>query len=313
MPTRHHYRQVHHLRAAYRGQVDLFTSFWLAAHWVWERRGVAKHTGMPFAEETITDTVLLDLATQNPNEIKIFPFNKRREGETGADWEWCFYDLRTSTFQRMLVQAKILDDKDRDYSHIDRVIGSTGIRQIDRLIATSAARNTPAIFVFYNHVSDRNRIPAGVCGSFDCTECWGCSVALADAVRSTLPAKDFDALKDHSKPWVCLLCQGLVSSNSAPARVLATLRDLYDRSRRIFRARDISFENVIPPPDRPSSEPPRYFDQLTRIEDARNPAERDSILAQIERENPEIDGIVLATDQSIDEDRDHLLQRSRAR
>lgn len=298
MPVRHHYRHAPHLRTAYPGQVDLFTSFWLAAHWVWERRETAKRAGMPFSEETITDTILLDLATQNPGEIKIFPFNKHREGKTGADWEWCFYDRNTSSFQPMLVQAKLLDDRDQEYSHIDRVIGSTGVRQIDRLISTLTRRKIPAIYVFYNHLNKRGRIPLHVCGSFDCAECWGCSVALADAVK-VASAKDFDTLKVHSKPWVCLLCQGgMASSDAAPARVLATLRDLYDRSRRIFHDRDISFENVVPPPERPSSQPPSYFEPLSRIDGAAGSIDGEEILARVAAENPDIDGIVLATERS---------------
>ncbi len=298
MPVRHHYRRVPHLRAAYPGQVDLFTSFWLVAHWVWERRETAKKAGMPFSEETITDTILLDLATQNPGDIRIFPFNKHQEGKTGADWEWCFFDRSTSTFQPVLVQAKLLDDRDTEYSHVDRIIGSTGVRQIDRLITTSRRRRVPAIYAFYNHLNDTGRIPPHVCGSFDCAECWGCSVALAEAVKSALPAKDFDTLKLHSKPWVCLLCQGMISSGSVPARVLGTLHDLHARSRRIFRDHDVPFENVPEPPERPSPEPPTYFERLSRLEAApAASADRESILAQIAAENPDIDGIVLATDE----------------
>jgi hypothetical protein len=199
----------------------------------------------------------------------------------------------------MLVQAKLLDDRDVEYSHIDRVIGSTGIRQIDRLLSTSRRRRVPAIYAFYNHLNDSSRIPAHVCGSFDCAECWGCSVALAEAVRAALPAKDFDTLKFHCKPWVCLLCQGMISSNSAPERVLATLRELHARSQRIFRDRDIPFENVPEPPERPSPEPPAYFERLSRIEVAS--VDSDGTLARVAAENPDIDGIVLATDKTIDE------------
>lgn len=302
MPIRHHYRRVPHLSAAYPGQVDLFTSFWLAAHWVWERRETAKRATMRFSEETITDAVLLDLATQNPKEIQIFPFNKRREAYTGADWEWLFYDNKA--FQPLLVQAKLLDDRDQEYSHIDRFIGSTGIRQIDRLIATSRRRRVPAIYVFYNHLSDSSRIPLSVCGAFYCPECWGCSVALADAVNATLPAKNFDALRLHSKPWVCLLCQGMMPNKTAPVRMLSTLRDLYERSRSVFRDRGISFENVVPPPDRPSSEPPRYFERLSRIGGTEDSVDRDASLAEISAENPDIEGIVLATDKSVDYEHD---------
>jgi hypothetical protein len=195
----------------------------------------------------------------------------------------------------MLVQAKLLDDRDQEYSHIDRFIGKTGIRQIDQLISTSTRRKIPAIYVFYNHLKERGRIPLHVCGSFDCAECWGCSVALAGAVK-VASAKDFDTLKVHSKPWVCLLCQGMASSDAAPARVLYTLRDLYDRSRRIFHEQDISFENVAPLPEHPSSQHPSYFERLIRIDSATDSIDGEEILARVAEENPDIDGIVLATD-----------------
>ena len=68
VPIRHHYRRAPHLPAAYPGQIDLFTSFWLAAHWVWERPDTAKRFGMPFSEETITDAILLDLAGLNATQ-----------------------------------------------------------------------------------------------------------------------------------------------------------------------------------------------------------------------------------------------------
>jgi hypothetical protein len=296
MPVRHHYRRVPHLQARFPGQVDLFTSFWLAAHWVWERRETAKRAGMPFSEETITDTVLLDLATQHPRELKIVPFNKRREGRTGADWEWCFYDLASSTFQPMLVQAKLLDDRDHEYSHIDRLIGSTGVRQIDRLLTTASRRRIPAIYMFYNHIDDRRRVPVHACKLLSCAECWGCSVALADVVRRVLPSKDFDVLKAHSRPWVCLLCEGQTTARGAPAKVLATLRDLYEQSRHIFRERDTPFENIVPPPQRPSSQPPPYFERLISIDGTLEPVEGDTVVARLAAENPDIDGIVLMTD-----------------
>lgn len=300
VPVRHHYRRGPHWRAAFPGQVDLFTSFWLAAHWVWERRETAKRVGMPFSEETITDTVLLDLTTQNPGEIKIVPFNKHREGQTGADWEWCFYDLASSTFQPILVQAKLLDDRDREYSHIDRLIGSTGVRQIDRLLATASRRRIPAIYAFYNHLDNHLRVPVRACKLLSCAECWGCSVALADVVSRVLPAKDFDTLKAHSRPWVCLLCEGHAAARGAPAKVLATLHDLDERSRQIFLEGDIPFENVAPPPQRPSSRPPPYFERLIGIDGTLEPAERDAIVARLAAENPDIDGIVLVTDGSGD-------------
>lgn len=290
---------MHRFPPGYPRRLDLMTSFWMAAHWVWERRETAKLAGMPFGEETITDTVLLDLATQHPQELKVFPLNKKQEGKMGADWEWCFYDRRTSRFQRMLVQAKLLDDRDFGYSHIDRFIGSTGVRQIDRLLETSKRRNTPAVYVFYNHLKDASRAP-NVCGSFHCAECWGCSVALAESVNAALPKKDFDTLKGHSKPWVCLLCRGMTTSDDAPSRILATLNELFDRSERLFREAGIPFQKEKRPPQSPSDEPPSYFKRLMDVDGIDSSVQRDAILIEIAAENPGIDGIILATDRLSD-------------
>ena len=108
---------------------SLLGSFWQAAHWVWERRATAKNAEFPFSEETVTETILLDLATQNPAEIQIIPLNKHEEGKLGADWEWLFFSRDYKRFCRLLVQAKVLDDTDHQYAHIDRTIGNTGVRQ----------------------------------------------------------------------------------------------------------------------------------------------------------------------------------------
>lgn len=166
----------------------------------------AKRAGLPFTEETITETILLDLATQNPLEVIVLPFNKRQEALTGADWEWCIFNQNETRFIRMLVQAKVLDNFDNEYAHIDRMIGKSGIRQIDQLLDTARLRRVPALYVFYNHVANVNRVPVGTCQCFGCLDCWGCSVALGVAVKSMLPNKSFDTLKTVSVPWTCLLC-----------------------------------------------------------------------------------------------------------
>lgn len=146
----------------------------------------AKRVGFPFSEETVTETVLLNLATANPHQVHIIPFNKHEEGNTGADWEWCFYSYRHSQFLPMLMQAKVLDDNDRQYAHIDRMIGNTGVRQIDRLLATAQRRGVAALYAFYNHLADPSRVPAQACSCCECEKCWGCSIAPAASVCAML-------------------------------------------------------------------------------------------------------------------------------
>ncbi len=280
-------------------QPDLFTSFWVAAHWAWERRQTAKRAGFPFSEETITETILLDLATQNPIEIVVQPFNKRQEALTGADWEWCFYNKSENRFVRMLVQAKVLDNLDYEYSHIDRKIGNTGVKQIDRLLDTARKRGIPALYAFYNHVAKASRVPTAACQCYGCLECWGASVAPAAGVQSVLPDKTFDTLKAISVPWICLLCPNNPPSTqvaSAPDRAAAALGKLFNILGMV--APDIRrtaaagvFTEFI------RSEPPSYFSEVRSLQSMDSLQERDARIERVAANNPGIDGIVLVTDR----------------
>lgn len=278
---------------------SLFDSFWLAAHWVWERRETAKRIKFPFSEETVTETVLLDIATANPLEIQVVPLNKRREGVIGADWEWLFFSRDRKKFLRTLVQAKVLDDSDSQYAHIDRSIGNTGVLQIDRLLRVAGERGIPALYAFYNHLTDATRVPLGTCICHECVECWGCSVAIANAVKANLPDKSFDQLSRISMPWVCLLCptpQLIVPSGTAPDRAAAGLQRLYRLSAEIP---DLAVSSSLPDMDQlVRSEPPGYFAALETLTHADAPRRREDILNELAAQNPEIDGIVLITDET---------------
>ncbi len=92
----------------------------------------ARELALLFSEETVTETFLLDLKLQYPGTVTIVPFNKRKEAKTGADWAWCFENEDRSYSYPMMVQAKLLDDLDTTYREIDRTIGKSSTRQIDR-------------------------------------------------------------------------------------------------------------------------------------------------------------------------------------
>lgn len=231
----------------------------VSAHWIWNRRGIAKRTGFPFSEETITETVLLDLASALSHTIQIMPFNKTEEGQIGADWEWCLHDQPNSRYLRFLVQAKVLDNKDQLYAHIDRKIGKTSVRQIDRLRETAGRRGVSALYAFYNNLSAPNRVPVGVCSCFNCLKCWGASVAPLHAVLALLPDKSFDSLKEVSFPWVCLVCpeqDDLPTDRDVIDDALVGLRRLDELARDRLGER---MSDAPAPRDSPEQVPPDYF------------------------------------------------------
>jgi hypothetical protein len=198
----------------------------------------------------------------------------------------------------MLVQAKVLDNWDQEYPHIDRKIGNTGVRQIDQLLATAAARGIPAVYVFYNHLDDPTRVPIDGCECWPCLDCWGCSVALGTAVRALLPDKSFENLRSISHPWWCLLCEaslGATDSSDAPDRAARTLEYMQTLSRGIVADR-VPILELPPLPDVMSHEPPDYFRQIDLLVGADSALERSTITAHIAANNPGVDGVVTITD-----------------
>lgn len=184
------------------------------ARMVWGRREAAKTSGLPFNEETITETILLDLKTMYPGQVQVVAFNKTQEATTGADWLWSFVSAHGNQSMTMLVQAKRLEDAEQVYRGIARQIGNRTppVRQIDQLLITARSQRVPAIYAFYNHVRDASRVPK-VCGSLGSADPdqvfgFGVSVAEASVVAGALPDETFDTHRRHSIPLHCLLCSG---------------------------------------------------------------------------------------------------------
>lgn len=277
---------------------DLDTGLYASAHWIWDRRGVAKRLAFPFSEETVTETVLLDLAAELPGAIHIVPFTKPEEGKTGADWEWCLHDAATGRYLRFLVQAKVLDDRDRVYAHIDRYVGNTGVRQIDRLWATSVRRRVPALYAFYNHLDDPSRLPLHHCACHQCVGCWGASVAPLGAVYPRVmgspPDKTFDTLAQVSVAWRCLLCAG---AGGGPERdpidgAIAGLNRLAALARE--RSPDTPVGDLPSMPEAPEREPPDYLRPLLGLaEDMGAAPPDDAVRCKLAGDNPGVDGVVL--------------------
>lgn len=266
------------------------------ATYTWHRRREAKTVGLPFGEETVTETILLDLKLAYPGKIAIVPFNKRQEGKVGADWEWCFVSRDEALCLPMLVQAKVLNDTETDYDHIARTIGNTGERQIDRLIDTATRRGIPAAYAFYNHLTDASVVPQE-CGSLEPhqsqVESWGISVADAWDIRNLLPDQSFGSICEASFPLHCLLCVGgspVFGPSGSPAAIGARMYGATGPEGEEGRARWL-----------PRRELPEYYQALRQLLELPKDAIdhrgigvelRDKLAAA----NPDIDGLVVLKD-----------------
>lgn len=269
---------------------------------VWRRRGAAKRHGLGFNEETATEVFLLDLAEQFPGTVKIVPFNRREEGRIGADWAWAFVGPDGQWCQGMLVQAKRLDDADREYAKLYYRAPAKGsqpsITQIDRLIDNGRRYGLPPVYAFYNHLSDPRRVPRDTCGSLrlisqSVPECWGIAIASAFGVRNSKPDKRYERHRDHSLPLHCLLCSG----GSGRRRAMGSAGAVAAALSRLFEGTlgDDEAGPELAPPFRPRRGLPEIFQFAERIHRARiESVERFAV--DRGRDYPGIGGAVIVRD-----------------
>lgn len=258
---------------------------------VWTRKGLAKSLGLTISEETITETILMDLALSFPGRLSVLQFTKPSEGKRGADWAWLFRDQTGGFNLPLLVQAKSLDRLDVEYPEIKRHVGKSKpppVRQIDTLIDTAQNWGWPAIYAFYNHLSAVSRVPSNchsLSGFGGMPESWGISIADAHAVRAALDDQTFDTHRMHSKPLHCLLCSAGLG-----------IRPTAGGSAELARA---SLENLFASDTRRPTllkEPPTLFLDALRTMARESPAARASGVAALSEQHPNIAGVVVLQD-----------------
>jgi hypothetical protein len=261
----------------------------------WKRRESAKRHRLFFGEESITETILMDLADRFPGQVHIVPFNKYREGQYGADWAWAFENADRSQVLPMLVQAKVLDINDYEYPEINRTIGKSKVRQINRFIATATKWEWPAVYAFYNHLDDESRIPNNCItlarAQSPIPSSWGISFADAYVVRAALDDQTFDTHRQHCRPLHCLLCSGGTGTRGpggSPVMALQGLRAL--RETTLYDS-----ERHYPPlPDTPFNALPEIFQLAREFEGAT--ATQASPLVHLAKRHRNLAGVVMLRD-----------------
>lgn len=273
------------------------------ANMTWQRRGAALRAGLTCSEETMTENMLLDLKLTYPGNVQIVAFNKRQEAITGADWAWNFQSANGIWNQPMLVQAKRLDDDEIGYSSIDHQIGKVSpgmVRpfQIDRLITKANNYGFPAVYAFYNYLSNHSRVPNS-CTTLSnagqqIPQSWGIAFADAAKVKAELPDKAFDTHRRHSLPFHCLLCslgsgqKGDKGTAGAVARMLDRLASSTD---------DLSSPNPTDLGTREPDQSPhpifKVADQVASIQDENA---RENLKEKLAAEFPDLAGVAIFRD-----------------
>jgi len=158
-------------------------------------------------EDSITDYRLLLLKRHCPDEVEVIKFNRRKEANTGADWEWWF-GAKDQWFG-MRVQAKKLDIDTLAYKHLDHRIGSSNELQVDRLIQDAGSRGLFPMYSFYNYWDADAGPNTWRCQTFERRPAlWGNSVAAAEVVQKLVMSGTKSAfdVAESALPITCLAC-----------------------------------------------------------------------------------------------------------
>lgn len=207
--------------------MSLCTSFQEAARWTWNQLGRSTRLKAPFNEETITETILLELKDNHPRDIAVVSFSKIQERKIGADWEFWFLDRSGARGVGWRVQAKRLYQPHQRYDAL-KPADTSPSSQIQTLIQMAGRQGLAPIYCFYNFVPNPHDIKrTWRCGSFvPDHELFGCSIARADNVRA-VAANDFASVCQISLPWHCTVCcTALGSGDDLPDRVAGVTQSL---------------------------------------------------------------------------------------
>jgi hypothetical protein len=164
---------------------------------IWRDKARAEELNLFMNEETITETLLLNLAKRfQGNTVRVRPFTKAEETKNGADWEFWFVQGQRCIGLR--VQAKRLFPSAK-YDSLD----PSG-PQTDKLMSQS--KDCFPVFVLCNDRKFyRCTIPKCRCNNHRGDSYLGCTTASAYTVANWNNT-DAAKLAPYTIPWHCLLC-----------------------------------------------------------------------------------------------------------
>lgn len=186
---------------------DLCRSFQKIASWVWQNIELAQRTGLKFSEETITESILLQLATCHPGKVKIHAFTKPEEGINGSDWEWWIGE--NGNWLGMRVQAKRIKLPSETFAPLQRYKSPKGSTyQIDNLLSRARSDGLNAAYCLYFASKKWPAMRAWPTYAFlggGPLSPQGCLIADASAVK-TVGKDTLAALAPVTVPWHLLVC-----------------------------------------------------------------------------------------------------------
>jgi hypothetical protein len=128
---------------------DLCQGLKILAVATWRQLGLGAGVGCQPSETTLTDNLLISLATLFRDRVIVRRTSQRRERRIGSDFEVRFLD--ESRYVQLRLQAKRLDVPTQWYREFDKT--ARAVKQARTLLA--ATPRWPALYCFYNHFDSR--------------------------------------------------------------------------------------------------------------------------------------------------------------
>ena len=208
--------------AADRQRIDLAQLLTGLSLFAWQFLDRAEAAGFSPREETISETLLVEMTSQAPQRVLVHKTSTAEEVQTGADFAWAI-NIDGSLWLNLLVQAKKLNCRSRMYQELR---GESAITQAINLLAEAAGSEAVPLYLFYNGRSlgdDGALLELNACSRGSLVRgsegpLWashgsqtpaGCTVAAAEAVKELLldgRARDLSEVRRIAAPWECLLC-----------------------------------------------------------------------------------------------------------
>lgn len=183
----------------------------------WKKLSKAEKVGLTLGEETITDINLLDILAARHVELKkVKKFNKIKEGENGADWEW-WLTGSSGKWLGFRIQAKIIKDDEYKQLHYKDQTGN--------LISESYKNKMIPFYCLYTMTTSSIFIKEfdakGYCDSY---KVFGCSLVYASTINILGTKKHISDLIQYMIPWHAIFCSNPLDNVDLPHRALAVIK-----------------------------------------------------------------------------------------
>ncbi len=110
---------------------------------VWNDLQDAEMLGTPYHEDTVTQSLALDLNRQHPAENRVHVFGRAAESKNGSDFIWLFFDKALHRYIPVAVQSKRLYPSGR--------YDAFKAHQVNKIRKYAAVIGGVPIYLFYNY------------------------------------------------------------------------------------------------------------------------------------------------------------------